>query len=259
MAAMATAERIGATASEPLWFYVDGSWYKGSLPWFPDASELPGTRILKEHWKEIRDEVEAAWQGDPETFRENFTPYAWREPGWKTVNLYSYFLRSRASCARFPKTAAIVERIPNMCLAQIAVLQPGTTLKAHFGDTNAVVRSHLGLIVPGGLPELGLRVARETRTWHEGEVFAITIAHRHKAWNHTDRPRVALVVDVIRDEYVGQRYTIAAKALAAIAMKWCATKAPRLKRLPRPWVRAIHAALWPIFRVRLAVQRATGR
>lgn len=252
------AETTEEPAVEPIWYYVDGSWYKGSLPWFPDAEALPGTQILRDHWKTIRAEVEEAWQEEPGRFQPNFTPYAWREPGWKTVNLFSYFLRNRENCERFPKTTAIVESIPNMCLAQIAVLQPNTTLKAHFGDTNAVVRSHLGLIVPGGLPELGLRVARETRTWHEGEVFAITIAHRHKAWNHTDRRRVALVVDVIRDEYVGQKYEIAAKALTAIGMKFFATKFPRLKKLPRPLVRAIHAVGWPLFRARLWAQDRLG-
>ena len=245
-------------ATEPLWFYVDGSWYKGSLPWFPDVDELPSTKILRENWKTIREEVEAVWQAEPDQFQENFTPYAWREPGWKTVNLFSYFLRSRKNCKRFPRTTEIVESIPNMCLAQIAVLQPGVVLKAHFGDTNAVIRNHLGLIVPGGLPELGLRVARETRTWHEGEVFAITIAHRHKAWNKTDRRRVVLVVDVIRDEYVSQRYLIAAKALAAIAMKFFATKFPALKKLPRPLVRGIHHATWPLFRIRLWAQETLG-
>ncbi|NNL65240.1 MAG: aspartyl/asparaginyl beta-hydroxylase domain-containing protein [Myxococcales bacterium] len=253
------AETAAGTAEEPVWYYIDGSWYKGTLPWFPDVRDAPATRILKENWKTIREEVEAAWEERPDRFQENFTPYAWREAGWRTVNLHSYFLRSRENCKRFPRTAEIVERIPNMSLAQIAVLQPNTTLKAHFGDTNAVTRLHLGLIVPGGLPELGLRVARETRTWHEGEVFAITIAHRHKAWNHTDQHRVVLVVDVIRDEYVDQRYEIAAKALTAIAMKYCATKVPALKKLPRPLVRSIHTLLWPLFRLRLLVGRFIDR
>ncbi len=250
--------RGSVEAVEPVWYYVSSAGYPGRLPGFPDPSTLPGTRILEDNWKTIKEEVDAFYAAHAGAFGANYTPYAYSEPGWKTINLYSYFLRYGENCARFPRTAAIVEQIPDMCLAQVAVLDPHTRIKAHRGDCNAVVRSHLGLTVPSGLPELGIRVGREERSWREGEVFAITIAHRHYAWNRTDRHRVVLVVDVIRPEYRDRRYAIAGRALAAIAMKGWATRFPVLKKLPRPVTRAIHGILGPLAQLRLWLQRRLG-
>lgn len=240
---------------EPLFYYLSNEWYKGSQPPFYDVETLPGTKILRENYPTIRKEIEEYYAARGAEIGANFTPYAYREKGWRTANLYSYFLRYPRVCARFPKTEAIVRQIPGMCLAQVAVLDPHTRIKAHLGDTNALVRSHLGIVVPGGLPEIGIRVGREKRGWAEGEVLALQIARRHYAWNQTDHHRIVLVVDVVRPEYMERRYEIASRALAAIAMKFCATKVPALKRMPRPLVRAIHRVLGWGFRLRLALQR----
>ena len=108
------------------------------------------------------------------------------------------------------------------------------------------------------LPALGIRVGRQERCWEEGDVLALQIAHRHFAWNRTDEPRVALVVDVVRPELAHRRYEIASKALAAIALKWCVTRFPRTRRVPPPVVRVLHGALAAVFRLRLLVQRTVG-
>ena len=243
---------------EPVYYYVTGEWYKGKLPVFYDPAELAGARILEENFATIRDEVMAYYATHGAEMRANFTPYAYKEKGWKTVNLFSYFFEYRDHCRTFPKTTEIVRRIPNVSMAQVAVIDPHTRVKAHFGDTNVVIRMHLGLSVPGGLPELGLRAKRGSITWQEGKVWAFNIAHRHYAWNHTDLPRVALVVDVFRDEYVDQRYAIAGNCLAAIAMKAFATRNPATKRLPKRLLPWIHRPLGLVFRIALFVQRTFG-
>jgi len=248
----------GLESAEPLFFYIGPEWYKGREPWFYEPERAPATTILRENFPVLKAEIDECFASHPEYFRPNYTPYNWREAGWRTVNLYSYFLESPRNCERFPRTAEIVRSIPGMCLAQIAVLAPHTRLRAHFGDTNALIRHHLGIRVPAAAPELGIRVGRETRGWEEGEVFAIQIAHRHYAWNHTDEPRLALVVDVIRPEYHERRYEIAGKALAAIAMKHVVTRIPSTRRLPRPLVRGLHRGLGLGFRARLALQRHLG-
>ncbi len=250
-----TAQRTKAAEETP-WYYIADLWYTGSEPWFYDATKLPGTKVLEENHAAIREEIESVLRRHGDEFRPNFTPYAWTEPGWKTVNLYSYFLKYPKNCERFPRIAEIVERIPGMCLAQIAVLEPHVRLKAHRGDTNALIRSHLGIVVPEG--DLGIKVGRETRRWEEGRVLAIQIAHRHYAWNRTDAHRVVLVVDVMRPPFLDRRYEVASRALAAIAMKLVATRFPALKRIPHWLTRAIHAGLAPLFRLRLWLQRRTG-
>jgi hypothetical protein len=242
--------------TEAVGYYISRhDWPKSRHPNFYDDYPLPGNKILLENYEAIREEIERHFACRPEDFRPNFTPYAYHEQGWKTINLYSYFLRYPEHCARFPKIDQIVRSIPGMCMTQIAVLDPHTRIKAHYGDTNAVIRTHLGIRVPGTLPQLGIRVGRQERCWEEGKVFSISIAHRHYAWNYTDQHRIALVVDVIRDEFYEERYKIAGNTLAVIAMKFFATKLPVLKRLPRPLVTWIRVVLGGAFRLRLFLQR----
>lgn len=238
-----------------VFYYVTRGWYQGDSPVFFDPATLPGTRILEDNWRIIKDEIEAYYAEHAEAFQPNFTPYAYKEQGWKTINLYSYFLKYRGNCEKLPRTDEIVSRIPGMSMCQIAVLDPHTRIKAHFGDTDAIIRSHLGIRVPGGLPELGLRVRRRRVTWEEGKVFAFCIAHRHYAWNYTDQPRIALVVDTFKEQYMARRYAIAGNALAAIVTKAIATRFPITKKIPPPLARAIHRPLGWFFRFALFLQR----
>jgi len=250
--------QIQAVAPEPIFYYVTPEWYKGHEPPFYDVEKLPGTKILRENYEAIRKEVVAYYESHGRDIKANFTPYAYEETGWRTVNLYSYFLRYEENCKKFPVVDSVVRQIPGMCLAQIAVLDPKTRIKAHFGDTNVIVRSHLGLVVPGDLPEIGIQVKRERQCWKEGDVLALQIANRHYAWNMTDRHRIVLVVDTFRAEYMDRRFAIAGNVLAAIAMKFVATKAPITKKIPRWLSRAVHKPLGLLFRAQLWVQRTFG-
>ena len=243
---------------EPVFYYVTPEWYKGHEPRWYDVEKLPGTKLLRENYAAIKAEVEAFYAARGAEIRANFTPYAYAEKGWRTVNLYSYFLRYDDNCAKFPVIDSVVRQIPGMCLAQVAVLEPHTRIKAHFGDTNVLVRSHLGLVVPGDLPEIGFRVGREEKCWKEGDVIALQIAHRHYAWNFTDHHRIVLVVDTFRPEYMDRRFAIAGNVLAAIALKFAATKVPILKKVPGPLVRACHWPLGRLFQFRLWLQRRFG-
>jgi aspartyl/asparaginyl beta-hydroxylase (cupin superfamily) len=250
--------QASSRSPEPVFYYVTPEWYKGSEPGFYDVEKLPGTKILRENYAAIRKEVVAYYEAHGGEIGANFTPYAYEEKGWRTVNLYSYFLRYEENCKKFPVVDSVVRQIPGMCLAQIAVLDPHTRIKAHFGDTNVIVRSHLGLVVPGDLPDIGIQVRRERQCWKEGDVLALQIANRHYAWNFTDRHRIVLVVDTFRPEYMERRFAIAGNVLAAIAMKFVATKLPITKRVPRWLARAVHKPLGLLFRTQLWVQRTFG-
>ena len=84
-------------------------------------------------------------------------------------------------------------------------------------------------------------------------MLAFCDAHRHWAWNDSDEARVVLVFDVMRPEYVADKPWICAMVMASIALTLAFTRAPALRRLPRPLIRAAHGALGAVFRVRLAL------
>ena len=141
-----------------------------------------------------------------------------------------------------------------MVTAQIAVLRPHTRVKAHFGDSNAIIRSHLGIVVPGKYPELGFRNGSKERCWEEGKVLAICIAHRHYVWNNTDRKRIILLVDTINPLYVNKKLYICGGMLAAAILKTIATNFPITKKTPAFLVRLLHQPITWGFMVILFMQ-----
>ncbi|MCB0755342.1 MAG: aspartyl/asparaginyl beta-hydroxylase domain-containing protein [Flavobacteriales bacterium] len=243
---------------EPVYYFLSNKWYKGQFPVLYDPTTLPGTKVLTENYELIKSEVLSYLLDNMDSLKPNFTPYDYQEEGWKTINLYSYFLKYPANCNLFPETTKLMEQVPGMCGAQIAVLKPGTRIKAHLGDTNAIIRSHLGILIPGDLPELGFRIGTEEICWKEGGVFSFCIVHRHYAWNYSSKYRVMFQLDVIHPEYYNRRFEIASKTLALISMKLFATRFPAAKKISIAVTSVIQWILhWP-FRFLLYLQRVFG-
>jgi aspartate beta-hydroxylase len=141
-----------------------------------------------------------------------FEPYVQLPPGtpqnvwssldgssdWNTLHLWRHGRRDEAACARFPKTAELVQSLPLATLPDrmptvfFSVLAPHAHIPPHTGVTNARAIVHLPLIVP---PGCRFRVGGETRAWVEGEAFAFDDTIEHEAWNDSDERRVILILD----------------------------------------------------------------
>jgi aspartate beta-hydroxylase len=119
-------------------------------------------------------------------------------PAWSALHLWKDGERVEGACARAPRTAQIVERLP---LAGIpgraptvffSILRAGKHIPPHNGVTNTRTIIHLPLIVPAGC---AFRVGGETREWREGEAFAFDDTIEHEAWNRSDQDRAVLILD----------------------------------------------------------------
>ena len=169
------------------------------FPWFPELERETAT---------IREELVALWAADDPNFRPYVT-YApgtplneWADlnwsPRWSAWFLWEDGKRNEANCARCPRTAALIERLPLLDIpgkaptVMFSVLQPHTRIPPHTGSTNARTTIHLPLIVP---PHCGFRVGAETREWREGEAWAFDDTIEHEAWNDSDHVRAILILD----------------------------------------------------------------
>jgi Aspartyl/Asparaginyl beta-hydroxylase len=117
---------------------------------------------------------------------------------WEQVTFYETGQRFDDACARFPVTASVIEAIPEATAVGVGVvtlswLYPGTRIVPHCGGTNARLRVHLGLRVPGGAQ---LRVGDQVLTWQEGRCIVFDDSFEHEVWHEGDRPRVVLLMDV---------------------------------------------------------------
>lgn len=224
-------------------YYITPEWYRGGAPAFYDNRAYPLTKILEDNADTIIAEILSFFRKDSDQLKPNFVPYNFDPTGWDTLVLYSSGVRNRKNIELIPKTWELLRDYPGLSLLMVSVLKPGVRLKAHFGDTDAVVRNHLGVLIPEPFPKVGICIKAEKRGWEVGKVLSFCIVNRHYAWNYSDRPRIILMVDFVKPEFLHRKSEIEGKILAAEGMKLVATKFPVTKKVPRWFVLALHAIL----------------
>ena len=165
---------------------------------FLDPAELPWVAELEASWQTFRRDLDDALAAREEIpgFGALSTRQARLAPKrWSSLLFRIYGRRVEENCARYPATAALLDRIPDMTTAMFSILGEGAHIPAHFGPFKGVLRYHLGLLVP---PSARLRVDTETRAWAEGKSLLFDDTFEHEAWNPGPGNRVVLFVDVIR-------------------------------------------------------------
>lgn len=239
------------------WYGIFGGRYSGDQPCFYDRADLPWTRILEENWQVMRDELLALSQEHPDRLRPYFINKSMSFPPrhWKTMGLYFWRYTMHANCARCPETVRVLRQIPGMTSCSLSVLEPGSNINPHQGDTDAIYRCHLGLEVPAGLPDCGFQVGPEIQAWEKGRTMPFCDAQTHTAWNQTDKQRLIMIVDVVRPEFMGQQNAICAHVLASSVIQMLYQSSPLLNRLPGVVKRGLYGMLRRVIQIYLPVQR----
>lgn len=190
-----------------IWNPIFDIWTGGpQRPRFFDIDEtMPGLRILDEAFPVIREELLALLpdQRSLPRYHELDTDLILasgryqRDKSWNVFMLYSYGYKPAQNRARCPRTAALLDRIPQLSQAFFSILDPGKCIPAHEGPTRSYLRYHLGLKVPAHQPP-SIRVVDEHYTWKEGESILFDDSWEHEITNHASEPRAVLIVDVMR-------------------------------------------------------------
>lgn len=165
-------------------------------PWH-DNADHPWTQMLADAFPVIRKELDAL---DRSLFTkwyqtELITQYDDRA-SWRVYGIWGFGAKNEVNAARMPETTKVLEQIPGLTTAGISWFEPGTHIDPHLGFTNDVLRCHLGLIVPGNCQ---IRVGTEARAWEEGKVFVFDDTYEHEAWNHSDKERLILLLDFMKN------------------------------------------------------------
>jgi aspartyl/asparaginyl beta-hydroxylase (cupin superfamily) len=220
----------GLMAVPQPWFNLFGGRYDGDQPAFYDNKDLPWIETLEDNWQVMRDELVALAQSHPERLKPYFINKSMSFPPrhWKTMGLYFWKYTMHDNCRKCPQTVRILRRIPGMTSCSLSVLEPGANINPHQGDTDAIYRCHLGLSVPGGLPDCGFQVGAEIRGWKEGEALAFCDARTHTAWNNCRVKRLVMIVDVMRPEFIDQQNRICAHVLASSVLQMAYQSVPAL-------------------------------
>lgn len=242
---------------ERLLVFIRESKYEGALARFYAPEQFPELKPLTDNWEAIRDEVlrYEKMHGSIRGLNTYSPPELSSEQGWSNLYLENFMWRIHKNRKHFPIACAVVDKIPNATYGAVSILAPGGEIKPHYGDTNGIIRCHLGLDIPAPHPTTGIRVAGEERGWANGEITLFTEAHVHNTWNHSTAKRYVFVVDIVPRFFKESRWEICAKVLGAQTFNYFETRFPFLKIIPDALLPPIHIALTLIWRAYLPLQR----
>jgi len=181
--------RLCLTNRRPVFFDVDATY--------------PSLRQLNENIHVIRDELSAllpVMDGVPRYHELDPSQRAISagEKNWRFLVLHMYRAGSLVpNRERFPRTIALLDRIPNLVGAYFSILEGGKSVPAHRGPYLGYLRYHLALRVPTEDPP-SIRVKDQWYTWREGEGLLFDDSWQHEVVNEAREDRVVLIVDVMR-------------------------------------------------------------
>ncbi len=171
------------------------------LPFLPPTT-FPWVAEVEAGWQAMREELDEvlSYREALPNFQDISVDQAelTNDDRWKTFFFFAYGFRSEENCARCPRTAALLDRIPGLTTAFFSILGPGKHLPEHRGPYKGVLRYHLALKVPDPPGACRIKVGGEEAAWQEGHSLLFDDTYPHEAWNDTDQDRVVLFADVVR-------------------------------------------------------------
>ena len=192
---------IGKRLRRPLNRWLAGQSLIGRQPFF-DESQVPGIGVLRENWRAILEEARAVMvdRRDIPSFGEVSPDHRRiaQNSAWKSFFFKGYGYNVELNRARCPRTAALIDQVPDVIVAFFSIFEAGTHIRDHYGVTKAMLNVHLGLMVPPPEDRCEIRVRDTYRRWQPGEFLIFDETFNHEAWNDSTEPRVVLFLQVMR-------------------------------------------------------------
>jgi aspartyl/asparaginyl beta-hydroxylase (cupin superfamily) len=222
---------------QPWYSYMGGS-YHGPLPAFYDANAFEELRGIENQFSVVKSEIETLLSAKNNSLEPYFKS-SLVTGKWEVLNFYFWGEANEKNCAACPELNRLLKKIPGLLTATVSRLSPQTEIHPHMGDTNLIARCHFGLVIPATLPDCGIDVNNEQRSWEEGKWLVFCDAFTHSAWNRTHEPRFVLIVDVVLPAFIEQKKNITANVRSLIKLQKLIDKKPWVGKLPGPFLGAL--------------------
>lgn len=220
--------------SKKPWFVYWNPPYKGKEPdFFEDINEVPAAAIILENYQIIQKEVSQIINERNGTLIAHPLDKMYDQGGWETLSFINWDIPIPINKKKAPTISRIIDENPTIVSISINILKKGKVIKEHCGDTNAIVRCHLGIDIPAQLPDCGFQVNETQKSWQNGKLLLFCDAYNHKAWNKSNKDRVIISFDIIRNKFFHQKKKITLKVRAFLILQLLIHKVPGLKKLPK--------------------------
>ena len=241
-----------------IWFSIfDFSFsYKGPEPAFIDSGTLAWARDFEKAVESIKKELhEYLSENNLQSYFN--TSMVSKPNSWKTIALKTWSVELFKNQKKFPFTTALLNKYPQIVSASFNLLSPNSNIHPHCGDTNAIYRCHLGIDIPAGLPDCGLKVKGEDKAWEDGKWMIFMDAYVHEAWNNTNKERYIFLVDVMREEFMEYKGKGCSTVLTSLFLQKRAEKFKFLLNTKPLPVKFIAGALRPLAQLSIFISNKT--
>ncbi|GLQ91298.1 aspartyl/asparaginyl beta-hydroxylase domain-containing protein [Dyella acidisoli] len=136
---------------------------------------------------------------------------------WRVLVLKVYGTDIGKNLATCPKLAQLIASSPDVLSATLSFLAPHKHIPRHRGPFRGILRYQLGLSVPvdaDGRPAAVLALNDQEHRIGSGQHLLWDDTYPHEVWNHSDEPRIALLLDV-RRRYMPVDMRLLSRALIA--------------------------------------------
>jgi aspartyl/asparaginyl beta-hydroxylase (cupin superfamily) len=250
--------RIFWDNGEKLFISIRDTKYEGNLPAFYPPQYFPELNILLDNWQAINEEVMNYEKQIGAIHGINSNPYVsaqFEGVNWSNMYLDNFMWRFHKNRKHFPLICKLVNQIPNCTLTVLTVLSPNTTVKPHRGDTNGIIRCHLGLNIPAPYPICGIRVGQQEQGWEEGKLTLFTEALLHSVWNYSTGKRYLLIVDIVPSFMTPRKLEICSKVLGGQTINYLDKRFPLFQKIPDNSLPVFHFIFAFLWRLYLPIQR----
>jgi len=171
---------------------------------FPDIAifELPEVfKEIQREFFEVLPTCEKEMVGPGDAFYPQLKSL---ESTWKHYWLFHNEEVQFSHIEACPFTSCILASLPSFCReALFSILLPNTHIPPHTGNSNVVLRCHVGIT---GLEDCYITVGRTTRTQKEGKLLVFDDFLQHSAGNNAGVPRGVLIFDILRPGSTMEEY-----------------------------------------------------
>lgn len=196
---------------------IHGQYIGYDDPVFFEKNDFTWAGELERVYPEIMQALQPIFQPEFDGFQPNPETHIQFPPKlWKGFTFYFNGIKFKKNLNRFPYIAERLKSIPHLVSASISILEPGAKVLPHTGSTNAIMRVHLPLLIPGEWPACGMSIAGYELSWREGELLMFCDMQMHHVQNFTSKRRYILLLDVMRPEFVGIKKKICVHTISRI-------------------------------------------
>lgn len=198
-----------SVSKNKIWYNYWMPPYQGLETPFYESENDSLFSAIENRFIEVENEIRDLITNHAEKLKPYFVSSINKEKSnWTTLTIQTWGIQSKQVVHQCPKTMEIFESIPGFLSLAISKLNAGSKIPAHCGDTNAIYRCHIGVEIPASLPDCGIRVKDEKRSWIKGKTIAFVDAFEHETWNNSNQDRIILIFDVVKKDFLRYKRSI---------------------------------------------------